>query len=392
MKILVVCQYYYPEPFRLSDICEELVNRGHQVTALTGVPNYPMGRIYEGYEKRKEENIKGVHVIRTWTYPRGTGSVKRLLNYFSYPISAWFKAGRLDDDFDVVLINQQSPVMMAWPGIRYGRKHKVPVVMYCMDLWPASLVAGGIGTSACIYRAFHGISKHCYRAMDKILVTSRMFKEYLKDQFGIEESKMDSLPQYAEGIFEYIEPRKPDGKINLVFAGNIGTAQSLDTVIDAAAQLPDVTFHIVGDGVELERLKAKAGKNVKFYGRQPLEDMPKYYAMADAMIVSLQADPVLSLTLPGKVQSYMAVGKPIIGVADGETKTTIEEAQCGYYGKAEDVDELVENVKKFVESKDKEKMGKNSRQYYEEHFMRDRFMGSLERELKTVSLMEKNND
>lgn len=384
MKILVVCQYYYPEPFRLPDICEELVNRGHTVTVLTGIPNYPMGKIYSGYEKgkRRVEDINGVHVTRTWTYPRGTGTVKRLLNYFSYPISAWFKTGKLEDDFDVVFVNQQSPVMMAWPGIRYGRKHKVPVVMYCMDLWPASLVAGGVEPYSLIYRIFFGISKKVYRGVDKILVTSRMFKRYLKEQFGIEESKMDSLPQCAEGIFEYLEPREPDGKINLVFAGNIGTAQSLDTVVDAATQLPEVTFHIVGYGVELERLKAKAGENVKFYGRQPLEDMPKYYALADAMIVSLQADPVLSLTLPGKVQSYMAVGRPIIGVADGETKATIEEAQCGYCGKAEDVDELVKNVKTFVESKDKAQMGKNARAYYEEHFLRDRFIDKLERELK----------
>lgn len=384
MKILVVCQYYYPEPFRLNDICEELVNRGHEVTVLTGVPNYPMGEIYKGYEKKREEEIKGVRVIRTWTYPRGTGSVKRLLNYFSYPISAWFKAGKLDDDFDVVLVNQQSPVMMAWPGIRYGRKHQVPVVMYCMDLWPASLVAGGVESTSLIYRIFFGISKKVYRGVDKILVTSRMFKGYLKDQFGVEEERIKSLPQYAEGIFEYLEPRKADEKINLVFAGNIGTAQSLDTVVDAAARLPDVTFHIVGDGVELERLKAKAGENVVFYGRRPLEEMPKFYAMADAMIVSLQADPVLSLTLPGKVQSYMAVGRPIIGVADGETKTTIEEAQCGYCGKAEDVDELVGNVKRFVESKDKEQMGKNARLYYEERYIRDRFMDKLERELTVV--------
>lgn len=386
MKILVVCQYYYPEPFRLNDICEELVNRGHQVTVLTGVPNYPMGKIYKGYEKgkKREEDINGVHVIRTWTYPRGTGTVKRILNYFSYPISAWFKAEKLEGDYDVVLVNQQSPVMMAWPGIRYGRKYKKPVVMYCMDLWPASLVAGGIGMSSLIAKFFHAISKNCYCSMDKILVTSRMFKGYLRDQFGIEESKMDSLPQYAEGIFEYLEPRKPDGTINLVFAGNIGTAQSMDTVIDAATKLPEVAFHIVGDGVELNRLKVKAGENVKFYGRQPLEDMPKFYALADAMIVSLQADSVLSLTLPGKVQSYMAVGRPIIGVADGETKATIEEAQCGYCGKAENMDELVENIRRFVVSKDKEQLGKNARKYYEEHFMRSRFMDKLERELQST--------
>ena len=388
MNILVVCQYYYPEPFRLPDICEALVNRGHKVTVLTGIPNYPMGKIYDGYEKgkKREESINGVKVIRTWTYPRGTGTAKRLFNYFSYPVSAWFKAAKLEEDYDVVLVNQQSPVMMAWPGIRYAKKHKKPILMYCMDLWPASLVAGGVDTRSFIYYVFYSISRNVYRSMDKILVTSRMFKGYLKEQFGIEDSKMMDLPQYAEGLFEYLKPRKPDGKINLVFAGNIGTAQSLDTVIEAAEQVPEVTVHIVGDGVELDRLKARAGRNVVFHGRQPLEDMPKYYEMADAMIVSLKADPVLSLTLPGKVQTYMASGRPIIGVADGETRLTIEEAQCGYCGAADNVNELINNIRRFVGSSEdeKEKMGRKARQYYEEHFKRDRFMEKLEKELKSI--------
>ena len=386
MNILVVCQYYYPEPFRLNDICEELVNRGHQVTVLTGVPNYPMGKIYEGYKrsKRREELIKGVRVIRTWTYPRGTSMVKRLINYFSYPISSWLKAGRLKSDYDVILVNQQSPVMMAWPGIRYSKKHKKPVVMYCMDLWPASLIAGRISANSAIYKAFYGISKRVYRAMDEILVTSRMFKQYLNDQFGISEKTMKSLPQYAEDLFEYLEPRESDGELNLVFAGNIGIAQDLDTVIDAAAQLPEVKVHIFGDGIELERLKSKAGDNVSFYGHKPLEDMPKYYAMADAMIVSLQADPILSLTLPGKVQTYMASGRPIIGSADGETRLTIEEAKCGYCGKAGNVAELVENIRQFARSSAKEQMGRNARQYYEDHFTKVRFIDKLERELRSM--------
>lgn len=383
MKILVVCQYYYPEPFRLPDLCEEMVKRGHSVTVLTGVPNYPMGEIYPGYEKgrKRVEDINGVHVIRTWTYPRGTGAIKRFLNYFSYPISAWFKAGKLSSDYDVVLVNQQSPVMMCWPAIRYGKKHRKPVIMYCMDLWPASLVAGGINKDSLFYKFFNWISRRVYRKMSKILITSRMFKEYLESQFDISEKKIEYLPQYAEGLFEYLPPHKEDGRINLLFAGNIGTAQSLDTVIDAAAVLPKINFHIVGDGVELDRLKKKAGDNVCFYGRRPLEEMPKFYAAADAMLVTLQADPILSFTLPGKVQTYMAVGRPIIGAANGETKETIEEAKCGYCGKAESVKELVENIKKFVSDSNKNEMSRNARKYYEEHFERNSFMNTLESKL-----------
>lgn len=387
MKVLVVCQYYYPEPFRLPDICEELARRGHKVTVLTGLPNYPMGELYEGYEKgqRREEYINGVHVVRCWTHPRKSGTLHRLINYFSYPISAWLKVGKLDGDHDVVLINQQSPVMMAWPGMRYGRKHRKPTVMYCMDLWPASLAAGGISASSSVYRMFHLISGYVYQHMDRILVTSCMFTEYLHEEFGVDKSKVDYLPQYAEDVFNSIEPTQSQETTNLVFAGNIGVAQSLDTVLDAAEQLPMVRFHIVGDGVELGRLKQRASENVEFYGRRPLEEMPQFYAMADAMLVTLQADPVLSMTLPGKVQSYMAAGKPIIGAADGEVATTLEKAQCGYCGPAKDAQTLVTNIERFIANPHKQRLASNARRYYIEHFARSMFMDALEGVLRDES-------
>lgn len=390
MKILAICQYYYPEPFRINDICEELVKRGHKVTILTDVPNYPVGKVYQGYEKKqkREEDINGVHVIRCATIPRKPGTIYRLLNYLSYPISSWLKVGKLPGDFDVIFVNQQSPVMMAWPGIRYAKKHHKKIVMYCMDLWPASLVAGGILPSSLIYRLFYRISKHVYQKADRILVTSRMFKPYLHEEFGIAEAKLDYLPQYAEGIFDYMEPRKPDGLFNLLFAGNIGTAQSLDTIIDAAERVKfsPVHFYIVGGGVELERLKKcveeKHLTSVTFLGQKPLEEMPQLYKTADAMLVTLQKDPVLSLTLPGKVQSYMASGRPIIGAADGETNAAINEAQCGFCGPADDGEELAKNIIRFIGAEDKAGMGLNGRKYYEEHFDKNRFMDKLEREIQ----------
>ena len=383
MKILVVCQYYDPEPFRLHDICEELVRRGHQVTVLTGVPNYPMGKVYKEYRKgrRRTEEIRSVHVIRTWTIPRKTGTFFRVLNYFSFPVSSWIKAGCLESDYDRVLINQQSPVMMAWPGIRYGKIHRCPVVMYCMDLWPASLVAGGMQPESLVYGFFHWIAGRVYREMDRILVSSRMFEQYLYEEFGIAKERMTTLPQHAENTFCHLMPRDSDGTFHFVFAGNIGAAQSLDTVLAAAERLPEVKFHIVGEGTELERLKAKAGENVRFYGRFSLEEMPKFYTMADAMLVTLQADPALSLTLPGKIQSYMAAGKPIIGAADGETKRTIEEAACGFCGPAEDPEALAQNIRRFINCSQKEEMGSNARKYYEAHFTKERFMYRLEQEL-----------
>lgn len=387
MKVLVVCQYYYPEPFRVNDICEEMVKRGHEVTVVTGEPNYPEGQIYRGYENHAhaDEVINGVKVHRCPIIPRKTGSVYRLLNYFSYPHQSK-KYIRGLGEFDVVFVNQLSPVMMAEPAIKYGKKHGTSVVMYCLDLWPESLVAGGVSRDSAIYKVFHKISKRIYCSVDRILITSRMFRGYLEEQFGIEDEKIDYLPQYAEGLFEKLPFKTTGDTADLVFAGNIGEIQSVETIIRAAEKLKDkpVHIHIVGGGTDLERLQgiAKGLNNITFYGRRPLEEMPDFYAKADAMLVTLKADPVLCLTLPGKVQSYMAVGKPIIGAIDGETAEVIREAQCGYCGKADDVDELVRNIEQFMESSEKEQMGLNARAFYEAFFARAKFMDRLEEELK----------
>lgn len=388
MKILVVCQYYYPEPFRVNDICEEMVKRGHEVAVVTGEPNYPEGNIYPGYENHShaDEVIDGVHVYRCPIIPRKTGTLRRLLNYFSYPHEAKKCVRNLmasdGKPFDVVFVNQLSPVMMAEPAIAYMKKYGTPVVMYCLDIWPESLVAGGVKRESAIYKVFHRISKRIYKGVDRILITSKMFRNYLKEQFGIEDGVITYLPQYAEGLFEKLPFKESAEVLDLVFAGNIGEVQSVETIIRAADKLKEkpVHFHIVGGGTDLERLQgiAKGLKNITFYGRRPLEEMPKIYAIADAMLVTLKADPVLSLTLPGKVQSYMAVGKPIIGAIDGETAEVIKEAKCGYCGPADDVDELVNNIERFMKNENRKQMALNSRTFYEQYFSREKYMNVLE--------------
>ena len=393
-KILVVCQYYKPEPFRISDICEDMVRRGHEVHVVTGYPNYPEGVLYEGYGKGKhiDEVINGVQVHRCFTIPREQGAIKRFMNYYSYVASSVKyvlsdKCKPTDrTKFDVVFCNQLSPVMMAYAAIAYKKKYKVPAIMYCLDLWPESLIAGGIERESFVYKYFHFVSKNIYKKMDKILITSRMFADYLKEEFEIDKEYTQYLPQYAEGIFEQVPEKKESGMFDFMFAGNIGAVQSVETIIKTAEILKDepVKFHIVGGGTDLERLQ-KIGENMKnviFYGRRPLDEMPEFYAKADAMLITLTADPVLSLTLPGKIQSYMAVGRPIIGAIDGETKTVIEEAQCGFCGKSEDADELAENIKRFIsDNTDRLLMGKNARKFYMENFQKPMFMDKLEKYL-----------
>lgn len=387
-KILVICQYYKPEPFRISDICEEMVKRGHEVTVVTGIPNYPMGEIYHGYEdnKKQDEVINGVHVHRCFTIPRKTGTAHRLLNYYSYPMSSSRYIESLPGDYDVVFINQLSPVMMAKAGIRYAKKHHKKTVLYCLDLWPESLVAGGVDRTSVVYKVFHKESEKIYKVVDQILVTSRSFTEYFEKEFGIR--NVEYLPQYAEDLFNPEQCRKePDDYINLMFAGNIGTAQSVDTIVKAAKLCKDIKnlrWHIVGDGIELENLKKMAtGLPITFYGRKLVDEMPTYYAMADAMLVTMEKDPVLSLTLPGKVQSYMAAGKAIIGAIDGETQKIVADACCGFIGSAENSKQLSECVRKYISLSDEERQGLeiNSRKYYELQFSRERFMDGLEEEL-----------
>lgn len=395
MKILVICQHYWPEPYPLEDTCEELVRRGHSVHVVTGVPNYPMGYIYDDYKQgeNRHQERNGVKITRTFTIGRRQNILFRMLNYFSYCISSTLYVKRLKDEYDVVYTNQTSPVMMVNAALAYAKKRNKKCVLYCMDLWPASLAAGGIKESSIIYKVFGKISRKLYQRADRILITSQMFRDYFTRELGIRNDKIEYMPQYADACFDAVQCKKivNDGYVNLLFAGNVGAAQSIPTILKAAKLLQDqkvLRWHIIGDGSELENCKAMAEElelqNVMFHGRKPLGDMPAYYAMADAMLVTLTADPFISLTLPGKVQTYMAAGKPILAAADGEIPRVIEASQCGFCAKAEDPEGLAQMVRNFLNCEDKNKLGENATAYYQQHFTRTMFMDHLENELINV--------
>ena len=383
MKILVICQYYYPEPFRITDICEELVKCGNEVTVITGIPNYPEGIIYDGYRngEKRDETLNGVRVHRCFTIGRRSGAIWRFLNYYSYSIFSSIYALKLKSDYDIVFINQLSPVMMANAGVKYKKKHKKPLVLYCLDLWPESLAAGGIARGSILYRCYHRVSEKIYKQADQILITSEMFRDYFKTEFTITDN-VQYLPQFAESMFTPEQCKKePDSMIDLMFAGNVGSMQSVDTIIRAAAltkNIENLRWHIVGDGSELENCRKLAAEldvnSIFFYGRKPVEEMPSYYAKADAMLVTLKHDPVLSMTLPGKVQSYMAAGKPILGAIDGEAQIVIRNSRCGLCGEAENAEMLAQNVGRFIKSADKKNMADNAEKYYSSHFSKASFM------------------
>ena len=394
MRILATCQYGWPEPYPSLYPMEEMAKRGHYVHAVTGTPNYPMGEVFKGYEHNriKEEDHNGIHITHVPIIARKHDSVHRLLNYHSYPVTAKRKLLSIKDDYDVVFANQSSPVMMVEPAIAYGKKRNKKVVMYCMDLWPASLCVGGVKRDSALYKFYWKISKRVYENVDVILVTSRMFKDYFVSEFGIPEDGIEYLPQYALSEFNDIPQAEIKDTTDFVFAGNVGTAQNLEVVLRVAKiveieKIEDhgkrIVFHIVGNGQALDSLqkytKEKQITNVVFHGRKPPEEMPKYYAMADAMLVTMLPDPFVSLTLPAKVQSYMAAGKPILASADGEIANVIQEAECGFCGHADDDNDFVQKIKQFIDIEDKADMGIKARKYYQENFSVSIVMDKLER-------------
>ncbi len=393
LQILATCQYGWPEPYPSLYPMEEMAKRGHDVYAVTGMPNYPMGNLFEGYTNKSvmEEEHNGINIAHVPIIPRKHDAIHRLLNYHSYPRSAKKFIRKLGGRYDVVFANQSSPVMMVEPAIFYAKKWNKKVVMYCMDLWPASLMVGGVSQKSPLYKYYYKVSKNIYQNVDLILVTSRMFKQYFMDEFGIPEKRIEYLPQYAISEFDHIPETEEKETTDILFAGNVGVAQNLYVLLNAARILKEqgitdhgkqLMFHIVGDGQELENLKQYSQKydisNIVFHGRKPSEEMPKYYAFADAMFLALTPEPLISMTLPAKVQSYMASGKAIIASANGEIAQVIKESECGFCSDADDVDGLVNNIKKFIDTSNREQFGKKAKDYYEHNFSREIVMDKLE--------------
>jgi len=392
MNILVVCQYYWPEPFRLADICEELVSRGHKVSVVTGVPNYPGGDIYEGYRrgKNRRQEKGGVKIARTYTIGRKKNHFFRVLNYYSFAISSKCYVKHVEEDFDVVLAYQASPVMMAQAAVKYAKKHGKKTLLYCMDLWPSSLRAGGIAPGSSVYRAFHRVSEKIYCGVDKIAVSSDGFRGYFRETFGIPEEKLVYLPQYADNSFELPKKEKTDS-LDLVFAGNIGKAQNIETIILAANELKDkkhIKWNIIGDGSSLGELKELAAgfdlDNVFFHGYMKADALEKAYSAADAMLMTLTPDPVISLTLPLKVMSYMGSGRPIIAAVDGAAAEEIKKAGCGYVVPAGDYKGLANAVLEFEACDDRGAFCDAAKAHYTKWFRRDRFMDEIEAQLLSL--------
>lgn len=391
MKILIVSQYYWPENYRANDIAESLAALGNSVTVLTGLPNYPSGRIFPDYKNgcNRTQIHNGVKIIRAKLFPRKKNAFSRFLNYWSFQHYGKKLVDRIDEIYDIVLVYSGSPVMLAYPGIKYAKKYNKRLIMYEMDLWPESLLAGGLTKKSCIFKHYKKVSANIYSCFDKIFVSTRQHIQYIKNLPNCKDVDIEYLPQYADSIFEETKfENNNDEIIDIMFAGNIGKAQSVDTIIKAASLLKDdkrFIFHIVGSGSEMENISKLCHKlrthNVVFYGQRPLIDMPKLYKKADVMLVTLEDKPYANMTIPGKVQSYMACGKPMIGCINGSTANFIIENKIGYVCKAQDFEGLAFLIKN-LKLTDLKKMGNKSREIYNNSLSKKMFFKKLLRELQ----------
>lgn len=393
MKILIITQYYYPEQFQINDIAPELVKRNHEVTLLCGLPNYPQGKIYPGYKdcSKREEVISGVRVVRCKQIPRGNNSLTLLLNYWSYGRNAKKMVRYLDSDFDVVIGYQLSPIMSMYPALEYKKIHGTPLLMYCLDLWPVSVQAHLPIKNGLIYKWFYKVSRNVYNAFDKILVTSKPFIKYLYEVNGVLVERMAYLPQHADmAMLEMDLDAEGNGVVDFMYAGNLGTGSTLDIIVKAAKILgarKDYIIHFVGNGskkAELEAMVAEFGlqDNFVFHGNQKRSDMPKFYRMADALLITLRGNNEVGDTMPGKLQMYMTVGKPILGAINGAANEVIKEAECGCCVKAGDYKGLANLMEDYISNPHNYNFcGNNARKYFVKNFTLGEYMNGLEIEL-----------
>lgn len=401
MEILVVSQQYWPETWRIVDVCEELVKRGHRVTVLCGLPNDQRGHILLEYKNKAnwKQERNGVGIVRVPDHARNKGDLSLYLKYWSFAHHGIIAAKKLSVDFDIVLVNQLSPIMQAKPAMAYAEKWNKKITMYCLDIWPESLSARHVvnhGITKPIYAHYLKVSKRIYGSMDRILVSSPRYVEYLQNTCEVKKEKISYLPQYAESLFYERAAAKIDQsrKHNFVFAGNVGMVQDVETIVKAADLLKDnkdIALHIVGSGSDLENVEKLCSSlktdNVFFHGRVPLNQIPGMYAASDALLVTFANDSLTPYVLPAKLQTCMASGKPIIAAAAGAVAEVIADANCGVVVNPGDFVSLAREIERFVtlDCNYLSTLSTNAKNYALTHFGKESFFSTLESNLNALA-------
>ena len=402
MRVLVISQYYWPESFRINDLTDELVKRGHQVTVLTGVPNYPSGSIFSEYENEPKaySSYKGVAIVRVPIVVRGQSEVQLALNYLSFIISGTiiglFKLRK--KRFDSIFVFEPSPITVGLPAIVFRYFKKAPLVFWVLDLWPDSLEAVGVVRSERTLKLVGWLVSYIYKRCDLVLGQSKSFISHIRKYAG--HDRVAYFPGWAESVFSVDQFKSPksrsdNAQFNIVFAGNIGVSQDFPTVLKAMEHLKEnknICWTIVGDGRIFDWLAAEIvnlglENVVRLPGRYLMEDMPKFFQDADALLVNLKDDPIFSMTIPGKLQAYLVTGKPILALLNGEGACLVKDSGCGIACDAGDWQCLAESVQKLSKMNPQERdvMGRKGLLLTETEFDREKLISKLENWLQDLA-------
>lgn len=395
MRILVITQYFWPENFRVNDLCNELQKRGNRVSVLTGLPNYPSGKLAKGYNffNKKTEIWNEIKIFRSIVVPRGKGSgLMLILNYLSFAIFASIRVYFIKEKFDRIIVYQLSPATVGLPGLIASKRFNAPMYFYIQDLWPESLTDAGNIKSNIILKLINKMMSFYYNNSTKILVQSKGFIEYLCEK-GVDVDKIIYLPNTVEAYYLPVEKNHhyqkyfPSG-FNIVFAGNIGQAQDFETIIHAAKILKNknikINWIIIGEGrgkknaLELIN-QLRLSDCFYFIGSYPSNEMPYFFSFADALLVSLKKSLIFSLTIPSKLQSYLACRKPILGNIDGIGANIILESKSGLSSKSGNSELLAKNCE-FLFNCSEDQLNtysKNAYSYYKSEFARENVYNKL---------------
>ena len=406
-RVLVISQCFYPEQFRINDITEQWGKRGYDITVVTAIPNYPQGKFYDGYgiTKNRIENYKGMKIIRLPIIPRGNNPIMLCLNYLSFIISGFFWSKFTKLDVDYVFNFETSPITQSLLGVWYSKRKKKPYYLYIQDLWPENVESVAGVKNKFILNLIGKMVDYIYSNSTKVLATSQSMIEAIKSR-NVPQSKLEYFPQYAEEFYKPIDEKMVENKIkntiyskdihgkenfNLIFTGNIGYAQGLDILPKVAKilkqdDLPkNIIFNMIGDG----RFKSTLIKIVKdlnvedmfnFIDRQPAEQIPQYMSLSDVAVLTLSNNKVFEMTIPAKLQSYIACAMPIIASAQGETESIINESKCGICVKNGDEIEFATAVKQlmFLEKQELKKLGQNGMEYSKKNFNRELLLNQMD--------------
>ena len=401
-RILVVTQHFWPETFRINDIVEGFLEDGFQVDVLCGLPNYPKGEWFPGYSGKGpwQDDFHGAKVVRTYEIPRkGNTGVRIFLNYCSWPFFAPFSLHRLEGGYDAILCYNTSPVLMNWPALLAGHRFKAPVTSYVLDIWPENLYSVLPISNKLLRGVAAAVSDFLYRRCDRLIAMSPGLQKRLMERTGKSAHKVAVIPQYCEDFYAVSQcdealAKQYAGKINLVFAGNFSPAQSLDTVVKALASAnevlkaaDDTPLHLllVGDGMSRKSLETLTEElhlqdSVTFYGSVAPTAIPAINGFADALVVSLSDSPDLGFTIPAKVASCMACGKPLLASMDGEGYAAVRSSGGGLVSPACNVEALAENMVKLsrMTAEQRGKMGEQAKAYYQAHYRRSELLRQIE--------------